>query len=397
MIRVATAGIICEYNPIHLGHVKHIEETRQRLDCAIVCVMSGNFVQRGDFAVFSKHARAEAAVSSGADLILELPTPYVLSSAEGFAKAGVYLLNQLGICDYISFGSESGDVDALKEAAGAIVLDKADTLTKDWLNKGLPYAQARQKAAEAVLGSKAEIFLTPNNLLGIEYIKAIYELDSTITPFTIKRVGDAHDSATGVSGSALRKMLFLGESPWLHMPDEAASVYLEEMRKGSAPVFIESAELAILSRLRATSEDGFAKLPGAAEGLDRRFFKYAVTEPTVDLILEKIKTKRYAMSRLRRMLLCACLGITAEDSAQPPPYLRVLAMNSVGRELLRDIRERTSLPIITKPAAAHELSLHARKLFYKEAAATDFYALTYPDEKQRVGSQEWKTSPRVVE
>ncbi|MCL2401263.1 MAG: nucleotidyltransferase family protein [Oscillospiraceae bacterium] len=394
---MGTAGIICEYNPMHSGHMKHIEETKRRLDCAIVCVMSGNFVQRGDFAVFSKHARAETAVKAGADLVLELPTPYVLSSAEGFAKAGVCILDQLGICDYISFGSESGDIEDLKTAADALALDETDTLTKEWLNQGLPYAQARQKAAEAVLGSKAALILTPNNLLGIEYIKAIYALGTTMTPMTVKREGDAHDSATGVSGSALRKMLAFGKRPWSYMPQTAALVCIEALKAGRAPVLMKAGELAMLSRLRGMSEADFAQLPGAVEGLDKRFFRYAATAPTVETILEKVKTKRYAMSRLRRMLLCACLGITAEDSAKPPPYLRVLAMNGVGRELLRDIGKRTTLPIITKPASAHELPARARELFYKEAAATDFYALAYPNEKQRAGAQEWTISPRVVE
>jgi predicted nucleotidyltransferase len=265
------------------------------------------------------------------------------------------------------------------------------------LNKGLPYAQARQKAAEAVLGSTAKLLLTPNNLLGIEYIKALYELDAKIAPITVERVRDAHDSATGVSGSALREVLSRGGSPWEYMPNGAVSVYTEEIKAGRAPVFMQAGELAMLSRLRCMNEADFAKLPGATEGLDRRFFKYAVTESTVEAILNKVKTKRYAMSRLRRMLLCACLGITAEDSAQPPPYLRVLAMNGAGRELLRDIKARIDMPIITKPAEAHELPPRARELFYKEAAATDFYTLAYPNEKQRTGAQEWTISPRVVQ
>jgi len=393
-----TAGIICEYNPIHNGHLHHIDRTRQGLggDCAIVCVMSGNFVQRGDFAVFSKHARAEAAVRIGADLVVELPSPYALSSAEGFARAGVYILQKLGICDYISFGSESGDIEALATAATAMSSDQATSLTKQWLHDGVSYATARQKAADAVLGPLAEIFQTPNNLLGIEYIKAISETGGTLKPFTVKRTGDLHDSDTGCSGSALRKMLYHGELPWLYMPQEAAKIYMQEIAAGRGPVSMKQAELALLSRLRAACPADFAKLPGVSEGLEHRFLRYAMSEPTITAILEQVKTKRYAMSRLRRMLMCLCLGITADDTASPPPYIRVLAMNRTGMDLLKSARYLSSLPIITKPASVHTLSEHARTLFNKEAAATDLYTLAYTDELSRYGGQEWSTSPRIV-
>jgi len=388
-----TAGIICEYNPLHLGHTGHIEKTRLALgeDCAIVCVMSGNFVQRGDFAVFNKYARAKAAVQCGADLIIELPLPYALSSAEGFADAGVYILDRLGVCDYIAFGSESGDIGALSDAAVAIVSKKADMLTKEWLDKGLSYAAAQQKAADAVLGARSEVFKYPNNLLGIEYLKAITAYESSLKPITVKRTGDEHDSDTGLSAFVLRKTLMRGEKPWGLMPNAAVMVYMEEIAAGRGPVFINQCELAILSRLR--SAKSFSDLPGATEGLDNRLLRYSETEPTFEAILEKVKTKRYTMSRLRRMLLCACLGITASDSQKPPPYIRVMAMNRIGMKVLAEARKKTRLPIITKPASAKNLSGRALDLFYKEAAATDFYVLSYPGEHNRGGGQEWCQTP----
>jgi len=225
------AGIICEYNPLHLGHTGHMEKTRLALgaDCAIVCVMSGNFVQRGDFAIFNKNARAKAAIQCGADLVIELPLPYALSSAEGFAGAGVYLLDRLGVCDYITFGSESGDIGALTDAAVAIVSKKAETLTKEWLDKGLSYAAAQQKAADAVLGARSEVFKYPNNLLGIEYLKAITAYESSLKPITVKRTGDEHDSDAGLSAFVLRKTLMRGDKPWGLMPNGAVVVYMEEI------------------------------------------------------------------------------------------------------------------------------------------------------------------------
>ena len=392
------AGIVCEYNPIHSGHTRHIEETRRALGgepSAIVCVMSGNFVQRGDFAVFSKHARALAAVRSGADLVVELPSPYALSSAEGFARAGVHILDRL--CDYISFGSESGDIVALTKAAEGIVTPGADIAVKEWLSRGVPYAAALQKAADTVLpDARADLFKTPNNLLGIEYLKAIAATGSSLKPITVKRTGGAHDGAAGCSSSALRKMLYNGGTPWRHVPRGAAGAYKEEIAAGRGPVTMKSCEIAMLSRLRAMSIEEFAELPGISEGLDRRFARYAATEPTAAAILEKVKTKRYAMSRIRRMLMCACLGITAADTREPPPYIRVLALNAVGAKLIKKARTGAGLPIITKPASAHGLPGHAGELFCKEAAATDMYVLAYPDESRRFGGQEWLISPCVV-
>jgi len=389
------AGIICEYNPFHLGHAWHIEKTRSAMggDCAIVGVMSGNFVQRGDFAVFNKLARAGMAVSCGADLVVELPVPFALSSAEGFARAGVCILDALGVCDAVSFGSESGDIGALLGAAEAIASPEAGGLIKGWLSEGLPYAAALQRAADGVMGRESEIFMSPNNLLGIEYLKAAAELGSPLRPMTVKRAGGEHDGCAGWSASHIRKSLLRGEAPWQLMPEGAAGICRGEIAAGRGPASLGRCELAILSRLRAAGD--FAALPGAAEGLDRRFKRYAATEPTVEAILEKVKTKRYAMSRLRRMLLCACLGITAEDARALPQYIRVLALNRTGMKLLGEARKKARLPIITKPASARRLPGRAARLFELEAAATDFYVLAYQNEGERSGGQEWRQTPII--
>ena len=390
------AGIICEYNPFHLGHLGHIEKTRQSLgeDCAVVCVMSGNFVQRGEPAVFGKHVRAEAAVLCGADLVVELPSPFALSSAEGFARAGVFLLDSLGVCDFVSFGSELGAVEPLLEAAEVIVSREANELIVKWLGEGLPYASAQQRAADALMGERAVVFGSPNNLLGIEYLKAIAFYNSSIRPLAVTRTGGEHDSDLGFSASRLRKLLIKGEAPWELMPPEAAGVLRSEMKIGRGPVFVDGLELAILSRLRALSD--FSWVPGASEGLDMRFLKFA-SEPSVAAVLNKIKTKRYALSRIRRMVMCACLGIASEDSKEPPPYIRVLAFNEAGKRLLSIARKSAKLPVITKPASAKKLHGRAAVLFNKEAAATDFYSLGFSDAGSRAGGSEWRQSPIIVE
>jgi len=418
-----TIGIIAEYNPFHAGHAYHISETKRVAGGGsdIVCVMSGNFVQRGDFAVFEKHARAKAAVYGGADLVVELPSPYALLSAEGFARAGVSLLDSLGVCDSLSFGSESGDVTVLAKAAEAIITREAAATLREWLNKGAPYALAQQKAARATLGAEAEVFMSPNNLLGIEYLKAIMAAKSPMQPMTVRRVGGGHDGKTGWSASAIRENLAELVTPGLSTVFQAESddsrnqrglsrtlqteedngrdtvslspVLRAELDAGRGPVTAQAFETAVLSRLRKLED--LSGLPGISEGLDSRFLRYISTEATVAGILNKVKTKRYAMSRLRRTLICACLGITSDITAEPPPYIKVLAMNSTGMRLLREIGKHAAIPIITKPASAKKLSGRAGDMFKMEAAATDFYVLGYPGAAMRTGGQEWKHSPAV--
>ena len=392
-----TAGIICEYNPLHPGHIGHIERTRAALgpESAVVCVMSGNFVQRGDFAVFGKHARAEAAVLSGADLVVELPSPYSLSSAESFASAGVYILDKLGVCGYVSFGSESGDIAVLKEVSEAIVTQEAKTIMKEGLGLGLPYASAQQKAADAVLGARSDVLRSPNNLLGIEYLKAITTHGSMLRPMTVKRIGGDHDGDMGYSASAIRAKLLLGEKPDMLVPPAATGVFMKEIAQGRGPISMKLYEQAMLSRLRSIKD--FSWVAGVSEGIDNRFLRYAASEPTTAKILESVKTKRYAMSRIRRMLICACLGISAADTLAPPSYIRVLAMNSIGVGLLKQARKKAALPIITKPASVKKVAGPAAAMFEKEAAATDFYVLAYREENDRRGGQEWRETPRIVD
>ena len=392
------AGIICEYNPIHSGHVRHIEATRALVgtDCAVICAMSGNYVQRGDLAVFPKHSRAASAVAAGADLVVELPLPYVLSSAEAFARGGVRLLDALGVCTHLSFGSEAGETDCLREVADCLLTDKLSRYIGEELKTGISFPLARFYAARRLLGKKAELLKTPNNILGIEYLKALIEIKSPMTPLTVKRFGAAHDSEGAESSSALRKALRAGEPIWERMPAAAAELLRREAEAGRGPVFMENAETAVLSRLRMLPDAAFAALPDAAEGVEQRLMRYCRTMPTVEAILQSAKTKRYTLSRLRRMLLCAALGLTADDKGAPPPYIRVLAMNGRGTGLLREINEKSALPVITKPARAHALEAPARAMFLKEAAATDFYALAYPEPSARAGGGEWTTSPRIL-
>lgn len=393
------AGIICEYNPFHRAHARHIAWTRETLGgrCAVVCVMSGNYVQRGEPAVFEKHARAAAAVRCGADLVLELPLPWAVSTAEVFARGGVSLLNSLGICTHLSFGSEAGDLADLMSVAQCLRAPEMDEGIRKGMKSGISYAAARYQTAEALLGEKAALLRQPNNILAVSYLDALWRLDSAMEPVTFPRQGPEHDGLEAeermASASYIRDLLRLGGLPWLFLEDEAAAVFQKEMQAGRGPVSPADSETALLARLRTLPEESFANLPDDAEGLSRRLLRFAHTAPDLRTLLHETKSKRYALSRIRRMVLSAYLGIQAGDSAGAPPYARVLAFNKTGQKLLRDVGKTGTVPVVTKPASARELPETAARIFALEAQSTDLYVLGYRDPQQRVGGQEWRLSP----
>ena len=382
-------GIICEYNPLHNGHVYHIEETKKLLggDTAVVCAMSGNFVQRGEPAVFSKFARAEAAVKCGADLVVELPVSTALSSAEGFALGGVNLLESLGVCTHLSFGSEDGELSKLDKIAELLVSSEMDNAIKRELEKGISYARARQNALEDMIGKEAEIIAKPNNILGIEYLKALKNIHSGMKPVTVSRFGGSHDGGEGNSASAVRAELKKGTYGFSIVPEKAAEIFKREIDEGRGPVFIENIENAILYRLRTMTGEEYDNLPYASEGLGQRLRKSVISSTSLAEILEKTKTKRYAMSRLRRMIMCAYLGLADKDMKPEPEYIRVLGASKKGREILKTMRDTAKIPVITKAASAN--------MILKESIFTDLYVLAYPSVSQRLCGTDFTTSPYI--
>ncbi len=393
-----TAGIICEYNPFHRGHAWQIAETRRLLgaDTAVVCAMSGDFVQRGDFAVARAHARAEAAVRGGADLVLELPLPWAASSAEGFARGGVMTLAATGLVDTLVFGSECGDAAALRRAAEVLLREDFPGALRGELAKGLSFAAARESAARALIGDDADVLRGPNDILGAEYCKALIESGSPIAPLALRRRGAAHDggSADGIaSASHIRALLARGEDASAYLTAESAAVYARECAAGRAPVRMANAERAILSRLRMMDEETFRLYDSGNEGLYRRFCGAARTAVSVEELLSAVKTKRYAYARLRRMLLVAYLGITAQDMPRQVPYLRVLAFNARGQRLLKAIKKTGNAPVLAKSADVRALSGEAQALFALTARAEDQYVLAYPDLRQAKGGSAWTEGP----
>ena len=382
------AGIVAEYNPFHRGHAHHIAATRGILGdgCAVVCVMSGDFVQRGDCAVFDKFTRAEAAVRGGADLVLELPLPWSLSSAEGFARGGVSILAATGVVTHLSFGSECGEPALLQRAADALS-DPAfpDGLRRE-LKTGVSFPAAREAALRARIGADAAVLSRPNDTLAVEYLRALRDLNGSLTPVTVPRVGAGHDEAgegAYPSASQIRAWMREGRDVSEHLPHVP----------DAPPVFPEQLELPILSRLRMLPPEAWAEIPGAAEGLENVLYRAVHTEATLEGVLAAARSKRYPMSRLRRMTLCAALGVTKALSAGLPPYLRVLAANERGRALLHAMRDAAALPVITKPAAANMLPDNARAVFARTAAAHDLYVLAKQD---KTPGMDWRTSPKMM-
>lgn len=396
-------GIVGEYNPFHFGHAYHIEQSRIKAgeDSAVVCVMSGDFVQRGSAAVYSKFARAEAAVKSGVDLVLELPTPWALSSAEGFARGAVGILDGIGVVDTLSFGSECGDAEALKNAAKTLLCENTAHNIRRVLdeNEGISFAAARQRAVESIDPESAKLLSTPNNILGIEYLKAILAADSKLDCITVQRVGASHDGGEDLfprSASDIRTRLQDGRDISGDIPGSADEVYKREQKLGRGPVFSQDLELAAISRLRSLALTDFEKLPDCGEGLARCIATASKNETSLEAIAAAAKSKRYALSRIRRILMCAVLGIDETAAKGMPPYARVLAANDVGCVILKAAKDKSRIPVLTKPASVRTMSDEALKLFELCSDAHDFYVLGYSALSERRGGDDWRHSPIIL-
>ena len=331
-----TVGIICEYNPLHLGHKKQIDEIRRICgdDTAIVCLMSGNFVQRGAPAIVDKTYRAKAAILCGADLVLELPVEYALSSAEGFAAGGVRILGPF--CDALCFGAETADKELLLSTARALLSEEFPPILKTELEKGLSFPAARQ-AALAQMGLDSNLLETPNNILAVEYCKAILTQNSPMEPMPICRGGSYHDELPDTenpSATSIRNLMTRCKSWDAYIPEAAGSVFQD------APLHtLEAGQRAILGKLRTMSDAEFEALPYGSEGLWRKFMRASRQEATLEDIITATKSKRYTRTRIDRMMMCAFLGLTLQDLLSPIPYTRVLAFNDRGRTALKKARE----------------------------------------------------------
>lgn len=383
-------GIICEYNPFHNGHKHHIEQTKKEYGAThIVAVMSGNFTQRGDVAIVDKYKRTEAALKNGVDLVIELPVAYALGSAEQFAQGAVYLLNSLGCVDMISFGSECGKIDALKEAAGAVIYTQESEDFHNYMKNGMTYPAALQKAMEKFYTDDViETLATPNNTLAIEYIKSLDEIGSFIKPVTIKRSAAPHDSEIDKSSdilcaSQIRKIITENGDVSHYAP------YCDFSNIAS----LSNIEVAVLSKLRTMNKAEIEKTPNVLIGLENRIFRAASVAASLNELYFLVKTKRYTLARIRRIILSAFLGITNNDLKISPSYVRILGMNSKGKEILA--AAKCELPINTSLSKLEKINDNTKKQARLEQRCDNQYALAL--EKKQVCGLDYTTKPIILE
>lgn len=365
-------GLIAEYNPFHNGHLYHIEKSKElaHADYCVV-VMSGDFVQRGAPAVYDKHTRARMALEAGADLVLELPAAFATSSAEDFATYGIRMLDQLGIIDAVCFGSECGDLELLQSAAHILADEPEEysVLLRDLLKQGLSFPEARSKALltymEALGTSTLPAALSsPNNILGIEYCKALIRLDSSIEPLTITRIGHGyHDTFLSehlASASAIRTLL-QGGTGFDAIADQVPACVLDQIAQGY-PLFPEDLSFLLNQRLLSLSsqKEPLNQFLDVSDDLALRIQKTVLEYDTFEQRIQYLKTRQYTYTRISRALLHIALGITDADlesykSQVYLPYVRILGFCKDSAAILKEIKNNCPSPLITKIADAAEL------------------------------------------
>lgn len=381
-------GIVAEYNPFHNGHKYHIEKTKELYGAThIVAVMSGNFTQRGDIAVMDKFRRAETALKNGVDLVIELPVPFALGSAEQFATGSVSLLNSLGCVDMISFGSECGDLSLLEETAGAVLFAQQNENFFRYMKNGDPYPVALQKTIEQYYEEEIiDALAEPNNTLAVEYLKALGECGSSIKPVTIKRFGAGHDSSSttenNASASMIRKLILSGQEVSSYVPELPETDFAD----------IRRLETAILAKLRTMTPSEIEKAPNVLMGLENRIYKAARVSGNLAELFMLIKTKRYTMARIRRIVMSVFLGIKKSDLKNPPSYVRILGMNERGREILS--AASCSLPMDTSLKALSGSGEKQKRLASLEERAGNLYGLAF--EKKRPCGTEFTAKPVIL-
>ncbi len=365
-----TTGIVCEYNPFHKGHLYQIEKAKAMGSENIVCVMSGNFVQRGECAFFDKHIRAKAAVMSGADVVIDLPTPWAMSSAETFARGSIGLLENFGI-DALSFGCESDDEALLIACAQKLNEEETGILIKRYTADGVNYPEAVSRVLTETLGEKAgKIISSPNNTLAIEYIR---HLSDNIKLLPVKRIGADHDSDTAkdnMASASLIRNIGLNEESLRYIPEKLVALYKEAVTYS-----LSYSERAILSALRLMDKDEYSLYVSDSKGLDMRIFDSVQKADSLEALYAAAKSRNYTHSRVRREVLNLWLKVKKDYSEGIPPYIRVLAVSEKGLSLLSKAKENTDLPIITKYSEAKNLTGKAKEIYEAECRNTDLFSL----------------------
>lgn len=376
------SAIICEYNPMHNGHMYHIQKTRENGATHIIGILSSNFVQRGDVSLLDKFDRADLALRAGMDLVIELPVVFSSASAELYGTGAVSLLQQLGVAEELSFGSSCLDLESLELLTDA----KCSTTTVyrervlERMRAGESYPVALSEIIRQRYGGHvADLMHDPNNVLAIEYMSAMQRLETDFTPYNVQRQCVMHDSMTPnqmyASASFVRKSVAEGNFYYLdYVPACTAQMISKRQQEGKL-ASLQQLERAILYRMRTISSEELLALPDVGETLQHRIQTAARQANSLPELMAGIKTKAYTMARIRRILMNAMIGMTKEDHRCVPPYARVLAFNAKGREILAEMKRKSSIPVSTSLAKLRETGSLAARFVALEAAASDVYGL----------------------
>ena len=377
---MSVAGIVCEYNPMHTGHIYHIGKTKESASDGVVCCMSGNYVQRGEPAFLDKWTRAEIAVINGADLVIEIPSPWSLDSAENFAKAGVFLLDRIG-CDVLSFGAESFDQKTIDDILSVSDLPSFSASLSSYIKSGYPYPSAFSKAVDHNLGCRVSDFISrPNNLLALEYCKAIRYYDSSMQVLAVDRVDSDHTSKTTegeyISSTAIRtseSLKYLSS----YLADGVTDKIDELSEKNRFPIKTSAAEKAVLYSVSLLSKDETENYCGDKE-LAGRLFSAFKKASTYEELIRFSKTKAYTEAKIRRSLMRCFLKIPAHLSKENVPYIHALAANGKGLSILSDASKSSDLSIVTKHSERRMLSGFGREVYDIECSASEAYGCFAP-------------------
>ena len=377
-------GVIAEFNPFHNGHKYLLQTAKEQTNDTVCAIMSGAFVQRGGIALTDKLTRAGAAVLNGADLVIELPVTFSHNTAQKFATGAVSILQSCGVFDSLAFGSECGSTDKLTSAADILLNEppSVSDIIKSNMAKGISYPAARELAYRGYIDTS--VLKTPNDILALEYICAAKKLGFNINPIAIKRIGTDHDSTdvtdTVASASEIRRRLHIGEDAGAYMPQSDFDIY--------NPALLDTA---VISHLRLISPNELSGINEVGEGLENKFISAAKTTDTVAELCMAVKSKRYTLSRIRRIAYSALLGITKDIASLSPTYIRVLAMNDNGKKLLREMKLKSKLPIVIKPA-----DYQGDAIFDINSRAEDIFALCAPSKEKRRGGSDLVMTPFVL-
>ena len=376
-------AIIAEYNPFHLGHLKHIDYVKSTLNAdKIIIIMSGNFTQRGDIAVLNKFTRARHAIIAGADAVIELPTPFATANAETFARGAINVINSLGVVDGICFGVESGDRQSYISLAKELIDESKEfkKILKEKLDGGISLAKAKFETVKALKGDRFDesLISKPNNILGLEYTKALLRLKSDIMIYPMHRDGDHNDTTLKkgeTSATSIREVLKTGK--------------IKKLKKCLPPFVYQDLKdypfdfekLTISQAIIKDAED-FEKILDCTEGLENRIKAFTKDNRTLDALVDKVSTKRYTKTRVRRILTANLLGINeslVKDCLEKPLYAKVLAVNSNSKDLIPQICKNASVPVLTRKSDVGLLKKTALKCFEKDVLANDLHNLITGD------------------